>query len=88
MKTGQSSWRGSLRCSSPMTSRYHAIDAGRSPTFSETWSSLLEAKGRQAARDFSSKGTSGQAPLLQFEMTVAVTPATGSWSERNDTPAS
>ena len=28
------------------------------------------------------------APSVQFEMTVAVTSARGSWSERNDTPAS
>ena len=30
----------------------------------------------------------GQAPSVQFEMTVAVTSARGSWSERNETPAS
>jgi len=49
----------------------------------------VEPEGRHKRTGvFSSKGTSGQAPLLQFEMTVAVTPATGSCNERNDTPAS
>ena len=44
MNTGQSSRPGSFRCSRPNTSRYHAIEAARSPTFSETWSSRRSVK--------------------------------------------